>query len=592
MTAPAATLYRLNRLRYLHIVFFFGYLALQIIWWYLFVQPITGRAFVRRGEKRRFRRWARQFRNLAVRLGGVMIKLGQFVSSRSDILPPEITGELADLQDEVPPVPFDQMARTLHEQLGPDWRSRFSTLDTDTVAAASLGQVYRGALAENGDRVAIKVQRPGIANVVYTDLSALEVVVHFAMRFRYIRRRANLPLLLEEFARVLWEELDYTKEAANAERFAALFKDDMGVYIPSVYHAHSTRSVLVLEDVTAIKLNDYAAIAAAGVDRREAAQRLLDTYLTMVFVHRFFHADPHAGNIFLYPLPLKEAPRHKSHPFYLIFVDFGMTAELTPPLVAGLRETLIALITRDSERLVRGYQQLGILLPEADLDRIKQANEAAFEQVYGLSMSEMAGMDPAVMHRLMRDFSDLLLDLPFQLPQEFVYLGRAVGILSGMCTGLDPAFDPWKQIQPFVGRLLLENNETETAQSGESTWSLPLDWKTLRGLITPKTATLALTTGRDLLSQVIALPARADNALSRLERGEIKVQVQPTRQLEERLDRLARAERQIAAAVVFSGLAVASALLYLGGEPAMGTAGAIAAGFTLVVGFLRGRSPG
>ncbi|MBN2469971.1 MAG: AarF/ABC1/UbiB kinase family protein, partial [Anaerolineae bacterium] len=267
--APAAEqgeTYTISRARYLRIVAFFGGLAAQIVVLYVILQPLVGRSVIRRGEDRRLRRWARQFRELAVQLGGVMIKLGQFVSARVDILPPNVIQELSGLQDEVPPVPFEEMAVTLREELGPDWRGRFEWLDEDTLAAASLGQAYRARLRAgepgSGERVIVKVQRPGIAQTVYTDLRALDVVGRLAMRFQFIARRANVPLLLEEFGRVLWEELDYTKEAGNAERFAELFREDMQVYIPAIHRAHSTRRVLTLEDVTAIKLNDYAALEA------------------------------------------------------------------------------------------------------------------------------------------------------------------------------------------------------------------------------------------------------------------------------------------------------------------------------------------
>lgn len=579
--------YRINWLRYLRIVGFFGRLALQAIGWYLLLQPIIGRRLVRLGETGRFRRWARQFRRLSVRLGGVMIKLGQFVSSRVDILPPAIIEELAGLQDEVPAVPFSQMAPTLIRELGTDWRTRFQDMDETPVAAASLGQAYRAKLAAGGDRVVIKVQRPGIESVVHTDLRALDVVARIAMRFRFIARRANLPLLLEEFARVLWEELDYTKEADNAERFAHMYADDPVVYIPATYRVHSTRRVLVLEDVTAIKLNDYDALEAAGLDRCAIAQRLLDIYLRQIFVHRFFHADPHPGNIFVYPLPMKDGqsvgggPR----PYYIVFVDFGMTGQLTPELVAGLRETLIALITRDTRRLVTSYQRIGVLLPGADLPRIEEASQAVFDQVWGLNMSELAQVDYRVMRDLARDFSDLLFTMPFQVPQDFVYLGRAVGILSGMCTGLDPNFDPWRSIQPFVGTLLLEDGGP-----GGRSWLSLVDWHILRALFTPEAVDLAISTGRDLLTRAVALPVKADNVLTILEHGELGVQMHVDDRLERHLSHIESTGRQIVLGMVVASLVLSSTLLYVGGETSLGTAGYVLSGIALLVLLLRGRS--
>ncbi len=560
---PPAAAYRLSRVRYLRIVAFFGWLAFQMVVLYVVLQPLVGRAALRRGEERRFQRWARGFRVLAADLGGVMIKLGQFISSRIDVLPPSIIDELSGLQDEVPSVPFAAMEPTLRAELGPAWRERFAWLDEETIAAASLGQAYRARLpGDPGARVIVKVQRPGIADVVYTDLTALEVVARLAMRFRFIARRANVPLLLEEFARVLWEELDYTKEAANAERFAALFKDDPGIYIPAVHRETSTVRVLTLEDVTAIKLNDYAAIEAAGIDRARVAQRLLDTYLTMVFIHRFFHADPHPGNIFVYPLPEDAAPalRDGTRPFYLVFVDFGMTGQLTPELEAGLREALIALITRDSRRLLRSYQQLGVLLPGADLERLEEASEAVFDRVWGLSIAEIVSLDARVVTDIGRQFSDLLFSMPFQVPQDFVYLARAVGILSGMCTGLDPAFDPWVSIQPFVRRMLAEDGTAP----GRKRWTDLLTLDMLRALLTPETVDLALTAGRETLQRAVGLPGRVDAVLARVERGELTVQVTPDTEYRTQLAGLQAAANRLTAGLIAGSLTIAGTLLYLG----------------------------
>lgn len=578
------TEYTISRIRYWRIVVFFSWVATQAIVLYVVLQPVVGRGLIRRGEDRRLRRWARQFRELAIALGGVMIKLGQFVSSRIDILPPSIIEELAGLQDEVPPSRFSLMERTLNEELGADWQDRFVWIDKDTIAAASFGQAYRAQLHPDGDtpgeRVVVKVQRPGIARTVYTDLSALAVVARLAMRLKFIARRANVPMLLDEFGRVLWEELDYTKEATNAQRFADLFSDDLGVYIPAVYEAHSTRRVLTLEDVTAIKLSDYAAIEAAGIDRAEVAQRLLDTYLTMVLIHRFFHADPHPGNIFIYPLPEQNRRNGDAgRPFYLVFVDFGMTGQLTPELVAGLRETLIGLITRDSRRLVRSYQQLGVLLPGADLRRIEQASEAVFEKVWGLSITEIANMDVEIMADVGREFSDLLFSMPFQVPQDFVYLGRAVGILSGMCTGMDPEFDPWVSIQPFARRLLAESGEADESKR----WTDLLTPDMIRALLTPETVDLALSTGRETITRAASLPARADSVLSRLERGDLILQFAPTDEYRAQTDRLERVGGQIVRGLVFASVTVSSTLLYLNGDTNLGLAGYGLAGITLLL---------
>jgi len=345
--------------RYRRTLRFAAWLFARVIAWELVLRRVIGRDRVARGRAERLRRWAREFRQMATSMGGVMIKLGQFISSRVDILPPEVIHELASLQDEVPTVPFAQIRQTLVAELGPP-EDRFASFDATPVAAASLGQAHRARLP-NGERVVVKVQRPGIHSLVATDLKALAVIAGWAMRIPFIARRANVPALLDEFSTVLLEELDYTHEADNAEHFARMFATNKGIYIPRVYRVYSTRRVVTLEDVTAIKITDYDRIEAAGIDRRDVARRLISTYLWMVFIQRYYHADPHPGNLFVYPLD-PDSPTHSGthpdgrplagRPFYLIFVDFGMAGRLTPEIEAGLRETLYALTARDARRLV------------------------------------------------------------------------------------------------------------------------------------------------------------------------------------------------------------------------------------------------
>lgn len=467
-TAPQAIdlrAYPIQWRRYGRTLWYAGWLFARIIFWEIIMRRAAGEATASYRVKRR-RAWAREFRELAVNMGGVMIKLGQFISVRVDILPPEVTSELASLQDEVPTVPFSAIRRRLEDELGP-LSERFAVFDETPIAAASLGQVHRARLPD-GERVVVKVQRPGIHSMVATDLRALGVTARGLMRFRFVARRADIPALLDEFSAGLWQELDYEHEADNAEAFARLFADNMGVYVPAVHRPHSTCRVLTLEDVTTIKVTDYDRIEAAGISRQDVARRLVSTYLDMVFNERFFHGDPHPGNLFVYPLPPDiPAPmgRHadgrtlQGRPFYLIFVDFGLVGHVTPEIVAGLRETLIALIQRDAARVVRSYEQLGVLLPGADLERILAATQSAFDRMWGLNLAQLGEMPLSEIAHMGREFNDLLFAMPFQVPQDFLYLSRAVGLLVGICTALDPTFNPWREIAPFVRRLLQQDGE-------------------------------------------------------------------------------------------------------------------------------------
>jgi predicted unusual protein kinase regulating ubiquinone biosynthesis (AarF/ABC1/UbiB family) len=588
-TAPdvAHRPYRFRGHRYRRIVFFFGLLFARIIAWEVVIRRLAGDRFVARGRSQRFRHYSRQFRKLATDMGGVMIKLGQFVSSRVDVLPPEITDELAGLQDQVPVVPFDYIKSTIERELGPI-DERFAWLNPEPVAAASFGQVHRAQLP-NGDRVAVKVQRPNINDIVHTDLSALSVVARLAMHYGPIRRRANVPELLEEFSRVLWEELDYLAEADHALTFASMFASDPGIYVPSVYLPYSTHLVLTLEDVTSIKLNDYSAIERAGVDRKEVATRLLDCYLRQIFDYRFFHADPHPGNIFVYPLPEQarmeigasdnghsngQPAQTGKRSFYLIFIDFGMVGRLTPRLQEGLRETLIAVATQDAKGLVASYKKLGVLLPSANIERVEEATRTVFSKVWGLNMSQMANMPFEEMADVAREFSDLLLSMPFQMPQDFIYLSRAVGILSGMCTGLDPQFDPWQEMQPFTQKLLSQSTErTQTALGGPGRATVEVGIKVLR----------------DYLARAYKLPALAETVLMRADSGALEVKMAPNEQLQRQINRIETATGQIALGIVFATLTLASTLLYVNHEQSMGIAGYGLSAIIFLMILLRGR---
>ncbi|MCA9909681.1 MAG: AarF/ABC1/UbiB kinase family protein, partial [Anaerolineae bacterium] len=275
------------RLRFWRVFLYAVLLFARIIFWQLFVAKFFP-DYVERTSLNRWKRYAHSFRLFAIKTGGVMIKAGQFLSTREDVFPKEVIDELSALRDEVPAVPFTKMKPIIEDELGLI-ETRFSQFDDHPVAAASIGQVYRARL-KDGERVVVKVQRPGIVDICHTDLAALIAAGRFANHFSFVRHRADAEALSREFGRVLLEELSYRHEAKNAQRFAEMFKNDLGVYIPAVYLEHSTDRVLTMEDVTTIKINDYAALEAAGISRKVVAKRLMDTYLRQIFEERFFHA--------------------------------------------------------------------------------------------------------------------------------------------------------------------------------------------------------------------------------------------------------------------------------------------------------------
>ncbi len=241
------------------------------------------------------------YRVTAIKLGVLMIKLGQFLSSRADILPQAALDVLAALQDEVPPAPFSHVVWVIETELGKPVEQVFSVLERKCTAAASLGQVHKGILAATGEAVAVKVQRPNIDQLVRSDLSTLKFVIWVINRFVDTSEFIDLMGFYREFRRTVYEEIDYVTEGANAKRFKEMFKDDPTIYIPDVYDDYTSRRVLVLEWIDGIKINDYEALETAGVNRLEIAERAVKAYFYQFFTAGFFHADPHPGNIFVLP---------------------------------------------------------------------------------------------------------------------------------------------------------------------------------------------------------------------------------------------------------------------------------------------------
>lgn len=526
--------------RYRQIVLFFARLTLHVIVWEIVVRSLRLGALSRGTQRRRYRRAAQRFRALAARLGGVMIKVGQFLSTRVDVLPHYVTDELANLQDEAPPEPFERIRAVLEGELGEKLTQHFAHVDAQPLAAASLGQAHHATLT-SGEEVVVKVQRPDIEVLVEIDLAALRVVSGWLKRYRPIRRRANVDALLAEFSAVLRQELDYVAEAAHARRFAEMFAGDDGVRIPRVYDDLTTRRVLTLEDVGYIKITDYAQLTALGLDRAEVADRLFKTYLTQIFTHGFFHADPHPGNLFV-------QPAGEDHGWRLVFVDFGMVGTITPQIRAALREGAIAVGTRDPARLIRAFQAVDALLPDADLDRIIAAQTEVFDRYWGKSMRELRQIDRREVARFTQQFRDLLFELPFQVPENLIYLGRTVAILSGMCTGLSPNFNVFVALTPFAQQLLAE----ETQGRNLDFW---------------------IDEALNVLRRLAALPARLDTALSRLEKGEFIITQKPTPEQAQQARALTRAINRFAGSVVCVGLLGAGTALYLNGQAALGVGG-------------------
>lgn len=530
------------RARYRRIVFFFGRVIAGFIFWEIFLPRIGLRAWSRSTRSGRYQKIAVQFRALAIQMGGLMIKVGQFLSARLDVLPAEITDELSDLQDEVPAEAFDAIREQAEAELGAPLTEKYAWFDETPLAAASLGQAHRARLlpkdaeAQGFTEVVVKVQRPYIDQIIEVDLSAIQRVGGWLKRYKPISDRADVPALVEQFSRTVREEVDYLAEGRNAETFSANFSARDDIHVPQVVWSHTTRRTLTLENVFAIKIGDYDAITAAGIDRGDVARRLFDAYLQQIFEDGFFHADPHPGNLFV--TPLETSDENGKREWKLTFIDFGMVGRMPENLQDGLREGVIAIGTKDVVRLVAAEKTLGVILPGADTKLIEMAGAQLFDRFWGKTMSELRQIDHAEMMKFGLQFRELMYSMPFQLPQDLLFLGRAIAILSGMCTGLDPHFNVWGEIAPYAAKLV--NKE------GTTNWQAWLD------------------EAGKFFQIMLALPSHADRVLTVMERGELNVQ---NPRLERQVMYVEQSLNRLAGGVVFSGLLVGGAILYPSNVP-------------------------
>ncbi|GAA2224682.1 hypothetical protein GCM10009851_05210 [Herbiconiux moechotypicola] len=544
-----------TRARYRRILRFAGW-NLAVTWFYELLLPRIGLARVaERTRAKRMQRFARRFHGLAVELGGLMIKVGQFMSSRLDVLPPEITKELEGLQDEVPAVPFPLIRQLAEAELGVPLERAFAWVDEVPVAAASLGQAHRARLssadaAETGlDAVVLKVQRPGIDEIVTVDLAALRRVGGWLSHVRLVSSRVDAPALVEEFAATSLEEIDYLHEAASSERFAAEFAGDARVGVPTVVWERTTRRVLTLEDVTAIKITDAAALAAAGIDPASVAPVFAAVMFDQLFTHGFFHADPHPGNIFVTPRPAADSGAtdasgaadasgaDPAHPFTLTFIDFGMMGTVPPGTRSGLRKMLIAAASRDGKGLVAAAQDLGVLLASADTRELERALTQLFARFGGMGFAELREVDQREFADFGAEFGHVIRSLPFQLPENFLLIIRAMSLTSGVCSALDPSFNLWDSVEPYAQRLIREERGNVAQDFGSQALSnLGLLWR---------------------------MPARMDALLTSIDEGRVAVSVPG---LERRIGRLERAAGRLGSALVFGSLLIAGALVRLTDE--------------------------
>jgi predicted unusual protein kinase regulating ubiquinone biosynthesis (AarF/ABC1/UbiB family) len=501
---------------------FFG-----IIWDFWREARLARRAGLREAEKRmasRHQRRAAKLRETATEVGGVLIKLGQFIGSRVDVMPEPYIVELMKLQDEVPPEEPSLIKARIEEEFQRPLEEVFAIFNPVPRAAASLAQVHEAVLP-TGEKVAVKVQRPGIEKLIDIDLATFAYLMEGLRRFTRIGQRVDVWGLVEEFSRTLGEELDFYREGFHAERFRKNFEGDSTVYIPKVYWDYTTDRVVTLEYVGGIKINDYEALDKAGIDRHHLSQTLVEIYVKQFLDHGFFHADPHPGNLFV--LPGRTGPE-------VTFVDFGMVGEITPEMRQRFIDVLLAITRRDTDAIIEGAVALGFIRRGVSLAPIRNAIEWMFERYAGVTTTREITFES--LDEIQEDIRAIMRENPFNLPVHFAYLGKAFATMVGLLAGLDPTFDIIEEARPFIERLREEARR-----------ELP---------------TILLNEAKEIGRVLLSLPRRLDRALSQIERGELRVRNFSPRAAEEAAQ-AARTRRTVGLNVFAASMVGGSVALYL-----------------------------
>ncbi|MBD2187197.1 ABC1 kinase family protein [Pseudanabaena mucicola] len=394
-----------------------------------------------KASAKELKKLAIESRKLLTRLGPAFIKIGQALSTRPDIVPPVFMDELAELQDQLPPFPNEIAFQFIRDALGDDPSEVYAEISDNPIAAASLGQVYKGRL-KTGESVAIKVQRPDIAAGIALDMYILRGIATWLKKtFKFVR--TNLAAILDEFASRIFEEMDYTFEGQNAEKFAEYYGGLEGIYVPKIYWQYTAKRVLTMEWIEGIKLTNVEKVKEAGFDSRHVIEVGVQCSLRQLLDYGYFHADPHPGNL----LVMGDGR--------LAYLDFGMMSEVSADQRFGLIEAIVHLVNRDFDALSKDYVRLGFLTEDIDFAAIVPALSEVFNPPEGQSLTQMDFKD------MTDQLSQIMYDYPFQVPAYYALIIRSLVTLEGIAFSVDPNFKVLAVAYPYVANRLLNDSAPE-----------------------------------------------------------------------------------------------------------------------------------
>ena len=394
-----------------------------------------GEGSARKGA--RLNKQANWLRESLIKLGPAFIKIGQTLGTRGDLLPLAYIRELATLQDQVPPFPTSDAWARIETELGQGVMEAFAEIDSEPIAAASLGQVYRARL-HSGEEVAVKVQRPNLEAVISFDIAVLYRLIKLTNQFfPGANENADWEGMLREFHATIFEEMDYAREGRNADRFRYNFRDWRAIKVPKIYWSHTTAGVITMQFIRGTKVVDLDGLRVRRISPVKVNRLLIRTYLKQLLEDGFFHADPHPGNLLVMDTG------------HLAFFDFGMVGRITPRLQSQMIDAFFHVVGRDVRGLGQDIINLNFLKPGVDPETIRPIVEGLFEHYLNLKLGEVNFKE------LTYDLAEVMYDYPFRLPANFTYIMRALMTLEGIGIVTDPGFSFFETAKPYAKEFML-----------------------------------------------------------------------------------------------------------------------------------------
>ncbi|PFG07343.1 putative unusual protein kinase regulating ubiquinone biosynthesis (AarF/ABC1/UbiB family) [Bacillus sp. es.034] len=391
----------------------------------------------------------KEFKETLFELNGVLIKVGQLLSIREDLLPKGFINQIQDLVDHVPPSPWEKIESVLEREWDATVTTKVKSIDQEAIASASIGEVYKATLLD-GTQAAIKVQRPEIPSLVKTDFRTLSIIIWFARHFAPMPKGfINFKMLYRELKQVIEQELDFSKEMNTAITFKQRFKDHANVKIPTMYPELCTDKVLVMEWVDGVRLNDRKAIELYGLNGQKLAQELFRLFLPQWLEPGFFHADPHAGNILLQPDGT------------FVLLDYGMIGEISKRDSAHFQDLLEGVLLKNFRKASEALAELGFLLPDASPKTI----EPVLKEFVTLDMEQFKQMD---LISVKKEINEMVKSLPVQVPTRFIFLGRSFATIEGLVHTLSPNEETLDVVKPAFMDWVKDGNTNK--------WELLMKW--------------------------------------------------------------------------------------------------------------------